>query len=75
MTDITGLMKRLETWEVWNAGDDLHLGQKATIKGATVLPSSVKPCSSNTLPNHEDTGLSKTPRGFASDQSSHHRPA
>ncbi len=30
--------------------------------GATVLPSSVKPCSSNVFPNIEDTALSKTPK-------------
>ena len=31
-------------------------------KGATVLLSSVRPCSSNPVPNHKDTALSKTPK-------------
>ncbi len=36
------------------------LEQKATIMGATVLPSSVRPCSSDTLSTIEDTALPKT---------------
>ena len=38
--------------------DDLLLEQNV---GATVLPSSVRPCTSNAVSNHEDTALSKTP--------------
>ena len=38
------------------------LEQKASMMGATVLPSSVRPCSSNALSHHEDTAVSKTPK-------------
>ena len=43
-------------------GDDLLLEHKSTIKIATVLPSAVRPCSSDAFGNHEDTALSKTPK-------------
>ncbi len=39
-----GLMKRPERWDACVLGDDAVLEQKAAIKGATVLPSSVRPC-------------------------------
>ncbi len=36
-------------------------------KGATVLPSSVRQCSSSSLSNNEDTALSKTPKPWHPD--------
>ena len=43
---------------------------KKTKMGATFLPTSVRPGSSNSLSNHEDTACRRLQRGFASDQSS-----